>query len=724
MRFNFHTLRIAAPLAALSLSACSGGSSGSMPSVGSAPVITSFTASPSWLTTGQSGKLSWSVTGATTLSVSGIGVVNGQNVTVTPTADTTYVLTASNMSGATTANLTLTVFPPPTVWFAPLGATQFIPVQGAADYFDLFTPTAPWGNAAAHVTVFKMYTQMVNVDDATLRNMFADLKRRHIAFALEFGPLEPEGTCGLGIEGFEGAGGLSTAQRIHDLGGNLQYIAFDEPLDGATLYAGPNQCLWTPAKVAQVAAAHVAQIRTVFPDVIVGDIEELPNGAPDWLSAYQQWMDAWQATTGKAFAFFHLDVDWDSQWQPAVTALARAVRMRNIPVGQIYIGTGAAGSDAEWVASAQQRMSDYETHGTALPDQVIFQSWEPYPKTLLPETDPTTFTHLIDLYYRTRTSLSASINVGSTQGTLMIPETGNPVAGATVAVTAVPMTGTGQQTTYTTTGTIPPGTQYVTFGVRAGTECDWPLPASFSVSSFVLDAGAAGSIGADFSNQLSGWGYSGAPSLIQVSNGNLQVVANPGESLNLNHDAIAFSAAGAPYTFSVTATIPAGSFGNACVAAIFQDATVTEFVRTVISLRPQLISVGSVQTGADGSYSASLGSLPPINLQLWSDYAGSDTLWPAAAGLAVGNAPALSITTTSLPSGAAGTAYSQVLVATNGVLPYLWVGTGLPPGLILHQDGTVNGTPTTAGSYTVSASVIDSSAPAQVMDLSLPLVVH
>jgi hypothetical protein len=62
----------------------------------------------------------------------------------------------------------------------------------------------------------------------------------------------------------------------------------------------------------------------------------------------------------------------------------------------------------------------------------------------------------------------------------------------------------------------------------------------------------------------------------------------------------------------------------------------------------------------------------------------------------------LSVTTTSLPNGAVGTTYSGKLTATGGTSPYSWLltsGGPLPPGLTLNIDGTISGTPTTAGSY-------------------------
>jgi hypothetical protein len=75
-------------------------------------------------------------------------------------------------------------------------------------------------------------------------------------------------------------------------------------------------------------------------------------------------------------------------------------------------------------------------------------------------------------------------------------------------------------------------------------------------------------------------------------------------------------------------------------------------------------------------------------------------------------------------SGKVGAAYSQTLSAVGGLAPYVWVGTGLPPGLILHQDGTLSGVPTKAGKYTLSISAIDDSAPTQIIDASWPLLIQ
>ncbi len=72
--------------------------------------------------------------------------------------------------------------------------------------------------------------------------------------------------------------------------------------------------------------------------------------------------------------------------------------------------------------------------------------------------------------------------------------------------------------------------------------------------------------------------------------------------------------------------------------------------------------------------------------------------------------PAVSITTTSLPNGSPGVAYSASLSASGGALPYTWsVSSGsLPPGLGLNAStGQIGGVPATQGSFQFTIQVVD-----------------
>ena len=86
--------------------------------VGSLPTITGFTATPAKLTVGYSTTLTWAVTGSPSLILNpGFGPVAGTSVTLSPAATTTYVLTATNSFGTSTATATVTVVPanPPVI---------------------------------------------------------------------------------------------------------------------------------------------------------------------------------------------------------------------------------------------------------------------------------------------------------------------------------------------------------------------------------------------------------------------------------------------------------------------------------------------------------------------------------------------------------------------------------------------------------------------------------
>ncbi|MGD0499685.1 MAG: putative Ig domain-containing protein, partial [Bryobacteraceae bacterium] len=127
------------------------------------------------------------------------------------------------------------------------------------------------------------------------------------------------------------------------------------------------------------------------------------------------------------------------------------------------------------------------------------------------------------------------------------------------------------------------------------------------------------------------------------------------------------------------------------------------------------------------AWSLGLGALPP---GLFLSSAGTITGTPTTAGTAVfmatvtdansaaasgtftltiNYAPLVIPTASPLPSGVAGTAYSQTLTATGGVPPYRWqVSSGaLPPLLALSSAGVIAGAPITAGVYSFTVQVVD-----------------
>jgi hypothetical protein len=71
----------------------------------------------------------------------------------------------------------------------------------------------------------------------------------------------------------------------------------------------------------------------------------------------------------------------------------------------------------------------------------------------------------------------------------------------------------------------------------------------------------------------------------------------------------------------------------------------------------------------------------------------------------------LTITNATLPNGLTGSPYVNVFTTTGGLPQYIYSLTDgtLPPGLTLSQIGVIQGTPTTAGSFTFTVQVSDSS---------------
>jgi polysaccharide biosynthesis protein PslG len=73
------------------------------------PIIASLTATPATVQLGQSVSIQWSVTGASTVQLSGVPAVSGNIAKVTPSKTTTYTLTATNTSGSVSQNVTVEV---------------------------------------------------------------------------------------------------------------------------------------------------------------------------------------------------------------------------------------------------------------------------------------------------------------------------------------------------------------------------------------------------------------------------------------------------------------------------------------------------------------------------------------------------------------------------------------------------------------------------------------
>ena len=84
----------------------------------------------------------------------------------------------------------------------------------------------------------------------------------------------------------------------------------------------------------------------------------------------------------------------------------------------------------------------------------------------------------------------------------------------------------------------------------------------------------------------------------------------------------------------------------------------------------------------------------------------------------------LTITTPSLPGGSSSQSYTASLNASGGTLTYTWSAGGQPSGITMNPaTGVLSGTPRANGTYTVTITVTDSSAPALTAQAVYSLVI-
>lgn len=538
-----------------------------------------------------------------------------------------------------TASLPARLGERPQIWFGPLDPwswDRFDPGSGPHQFPELFPPDAPWQEVASGVHVFWLNNTWVEsfASDAELRAAVEAIERRGMGIWTEAGPLTETATCNAAtLEGFGGAGpARATAQRLRDAGGALYVFGLEHGFDAASIY--DLACRMTPAAIAEDTARTVAAVRSVFPDVVVGSVETA-NLDIDLIGA---WLQAYRDATGEELGYFHLDVNYNiPDWAARAVEIAQLVRSRGIEFGITYRGDDTDATDAEWLARARSRFIEYEVEHGGTVDHAVFQSWNRHPTRLLPETDPDSFTHLVGEYLLPRTSLTLEASGGTASGVLA-EVGGGPIAGATIALSALPLSGDGVIGTYTISGTVPDGATSADAGLRIGTECECSGPVSVFLDRIGYAEGSGGGANAvpngDFAAGLAGWGAWGAASGKLTGNGSaagLAVTAADGQDFGLNSDAFAVTA-GAPFSVTFIARVSPASAGHGLFDIVFLNAG-GEVGRFTLPMAPASISLGEAATDPSGAFVIDLGSLPSGSYQLTASFAGDEERWPAVASV-------------------------------------------------------------------------------------------
>jgi hypothetical protein len=229
--------------------------------------------------------------------------------------------------------------------------------------------------------------------------------------------------------------------------------------------------------------------------------------------------------------------------------------------------------------------------------------------------------------------------------------------------------GVGPYTWALTTGPLPPGLNLSATGVISGTPT--------AVGTFPFTAKVADSLGATASRQFtivisSGLSISTPPTL-------------PGAIIGvLYSESLQASGGVAPYTWNNPAGSPPPGF--------------------TVRATGDLTGV----TTAAGTYSFTLQVTDSLGHQ-------------ASEQMSLTVSAPLTITTSALPAGTTGAAYSQSLAATGGTPPYQWSlpGGSLPGGLALSTGGSIAGTAKAAGTFSFTVQVTDSAALVATKQLSI-----
>ncbi len=173
-----------------------------------------------------------------------------------------------------------------------------------------------------------------------------------------------------------------------------------------------------------------------------------------------------------------------------------------------------------------------------------------------------------------------------------------------------------------------------------------------------------------------------------------------------------------------TASLPSSQIGTLYSQTLAATGGTTPYTWSVTSgTLPAGLNLNA-STGVISGTPTALANTTPLTFQA-SDSSSTQQTATVNLTLTITATAPFTITTTSLPNGAVGMSYSQMLTATGGNVPYMWSITSgtLPAGLTLGAaSGVISGTPTAAVSAQLTIQVMDSSSRTASANLSLTTV--
>ena len=336
--------------------------------------------------------LTWTSSDAAAVGVSANGVASG-----VVTGAATITASAGGVSGALTVNVVGIAPTKPQrhgqqIWIGPNVAAR------------LFVPGASWTSVQARTHVLKLYMRDLDTDPSSLASIAATLNQAHIAVAIESGGLRAGDCSGVSVGNVDS----DFIQRLVHAGSAISFIALDSPFANAIASGLEPNCGYTVAQAATELVTEIGIMRRAFPGVEIGLIEPAtsysvgiyPGNTGDYGDLVQL-LDTFLATLAQAHEridFFHADAPYDQTlanpygWQKIV-ALEQAVRSDGVRFGLIYNSeAGGQTGDQPFHDQTLAAFTGYQAAG-GNPDDLIVQSWMPYPSAMVPEDQANTFTN-------------------------------------------------------------------------------------------------------------------------------------------------------------------------------------------------------------------------------------------------------------------------------------------------------------------------------------------
>jgi putative Ig domain-containing protein len=271
-----------------------------------------------------------------------------------------------------------------------------------------------------------------------------------------------------------------------------------------------------------------------------------------------------------------------------------------------------------------------------------------------------------------------------------------------------------------TTSSLPSGQVGITYSAML-TASGGTTPYSWSLTSGTLPAG--------LTLDASTGAISGTPTATATATTLTFTVTDsgsPGQSASANLT-LSISSTGSSALAITTTSLPSGEVGTAYTATLVAAGGTAPYTWSLASGTLPAGLTLNITTGAITGAPTTTANATALTITV-TDSGSPVQSKSVSLNLTITAAPAsLSITTSSLPNGQVGTAYTATLAATGGTTPYTWSLTNgtLPSGLTLNSSsGSITGTPTaTANNIALSFTVTDSSSTAQSKSVSLTLYI-